>query len=215
MYRKLLLLPFVAAFPIMLSGCGASQAEIEKTVREGMEEKLHTKVTSLTMSKTSDTKYNGTAVATNGTTYDVTATIDGKMVRWEAVPNQASMEKMVTQLVQERLKISVKTLTLTKGPGNTFHGTAESTTGAKLDIAGTPPVGGMGEYQWKIIPDQAGTEKEFRQLIARNWKQGIQSIVVKKQADGMYTGTGTLADGQKLKLRTFWRDNKLMYEAKP
>jgi uncharacterized protein with FMN-binding domain len=149
MCRAFFLSLFIVAGPLLLTGCGVPQSEVERIVRTGIEDKMHTKVTSLNLTKESDTKYTGTATVSSGDKFDIQATVEGKMVRWTA------------------------------------------------------------------LPDRAGTEKQFKEIISKQLGGQVQSMELTKGSDGTYTGTATLATGQKLKLRSHVKGEKLMFEAKP
>jgi hypothetical protein len=146
MWRKYLLLPFITSLALPLTGCSPSQAEIENTVKKGMEDQLKIQVKSLTLTKQSSDYYTGTAEATNGDKYDVTVTVKGNQYEWKAFPDKTTLEKVVKKGMQDQLKVQVKSMTLNKGPGDNYSGTAETFTGARYDI--TVTIHGK-DIQWK------------------------------------------------------------------
>jgi uncharacterized protein with FMN-binding domain len=59
-------------------------AEVTKVTREGLEQKLKTKVTELNLSKVADNKYEGTAETENKKKLKVKAEVDGMAIKWES-----------------------------------------------------------------------------------------------------------------------------------
>ena len=138
MYRKwfqILLLPALALF---LTGCGASQADIERDVKKGIEEKLHVKVSSLTLHKDSPDKYTGTAVLTNGENYEVQVDIKaGGMMEWRAQPDQAGIEKQMKKLIEDTYHTPIQSIQLVKAKDGNYTGEATLASGQRLTLTAT------------------------------------------------------------------------------
>jgi hypothetical protein len=134
--KKLVVLLLTAA-ALGVPGCKPNQGEVEKTVKKGMEEQLHVQIKSLTLTPQSGGGYTGKAEASNGNTYDVTVTTEGSQYKWRAVPDQASLERMVTKGIQDQRKIQIKSLKLTKQAQGNYQGTAEAANGTRYEITVT------------------------------------------------------------------------------
>jgi hypothetical protein len=151
MYPRSLL--FLSSFcvAVTISGCGPSQSEVERVVKSGIEEKMHIKVKSLTLTKGEGGKYTGSAESTAGEKYDVTATVSGTQVKWEAQTSQADLEKKIREHMETELGSKVKSLSLTRQPGGGYTGTAEVTTGQKYDVT-VKNVGGRFQLETRLKP---------------------------------------------------------------
>jgi uncharacterized protein with FMN-binding domain len=154
MFRTALFVLTAVSLPLSLAGCG-SKADMEKQVKEGMEQQLNIKVTSLSLTKVSDDKYTGTAEATNGIKYDLLVKVKGSKFEWRAIPDRSTLEKTVKQRMEEKLKIQVKSLSLTKMSDDKYTGTAEAAVGGvKYNV--TVTIQGKNMYiQWMVQPAAA------------------------------------------------------------
>jgi hypothetical protein len=149
MVPRVVLAVLIALLATLVSGCGPSQANIEKSIRETMKSQQGVNITSIDLKKQADGTYVGTATAENGDVYDVTTSPAGnKGIEWKALPGQAMVEKRVREGLEQQLG-KVKSLQLTKhGPG-TYEGPAELTTGAKVIV--TTRMAG-NQIMWEAKP---------------------------------------------------------------
>ena len=153
-HRMLLLIPalFLALFA---SGCGVSQADIEKSVREGMKTKLSVDVASIDLKKQENGSYLGTATAQTGDVYDVvTVPPKDNKVEWNAIPGQAMVEKTVRTGLETQLSTKVKSLQLTKSAPGTYSGPAELESGSKVMVK-THLEG--AQLMWEAKPIEPGS----------------------------------------------------------
>jgi hypothetical protein len=63
-----------------------AQAVVERTVRDGMNAQLPSKVKTLSLTKESPGVYKGTAVLEDGSKMNVSTKMEGKNLLWEAAP---------------------------------------------------------------------------------------------------------------------------------
>jgi hypothetical protein len=147
-FRVSLAIP-VVLFAVLIAGCGPSQANIEKSIRETMKSQQGVTITSIDLRKQADGTYVGTATADNGDVYDVnTLASKNSMVEWKALPGPAMVEKRLREGLEQQLG-KIKSLQLTKHAPGSYEGSAELTTGAKLIV--TTRMNG-NQIMWEAKP---------------------------------------------------------------
>jgi hypothetical protein len=126
----------VVLLAALVAGCGPTQGDIEKSIRDEMKAKTGTIITSFSLTKNADGSFVGTATAQNGDVYDVSTKppVGGKM-EWKCIPGQAMVERVVTQGIQQQLSLTITSFQLTKSGPGIYSGTAVATTGAKVSVS--------------------------------------------------------------------------------
>jgi hypothetical protein len=121
---------------ILVAGCAPSQADVERSIRNEMKSTLDVVIASIDLQKQGDGVYLGTATAENGDVYDVTTTpTKDNKVEWNAIPGQATVERLVRAGLETQLASKVTSLQLTKrGPGD-YTGPAELASGVKVIVS--------------------------------------------------------------------------------
>jgi hypothetical protein len=137
MPRSLVLLVPVCLVATLV-GCAPSKGDIDKSIKEEMKTSLGLDITSTDLTKKADGGYTGTATAANGDVYDVEVepSKSGK-AEWKAVPSKPTVEKMVREMIDNQIKIKVKSLDLSKQGFGSYTGTATLENGQKMKVTGT------------------------------------------------------------------------------
>ena len=129
-FVTLLALVWFAALP----GCAPRQEDVEKAVRAEMSARLETAVDSLKLETQPGGGYSGTATV-GGDTFDVVVDPPrGGRVQWRLFPSQATVERVVTDGLQNRHQLRVTALDLKKEESGNFTGTAALEDGTKLRV---------------------------------------------------------------------------------
>lgn len=127
----------------------ATQATIERMLRDHLEGNLHLNVKTMEVKKQPDGSYAGTATATNGDVYELTAGATSQGSVLNALVAQPTVERMVKEEIEKKLKAQVKSFNLTRHAPCNFTGTATLTNGKVLNVATKLEA---GELVWKIEP---------------------------------------------------------------
>jgi len=118
----------------LVSGCGPSQSELEKAIRDEMKSKMNVDITSFDLKKQSNGSYVGTATAVNGNVYDVVTEVPKlDKVEWKAIPGQVMVEKMARAEIEQLYSGSVTSLQLTKKEPGVYTSRADLMRGKQLD----------------------------------------------------------------------------------
>jgi hypothetical protein len=125
---------------------------------------------------------------------------------------KGEVETEVKKGIEEKLHVKIKSINLNQGTGDTYTGTAETTTGDVYEVTATVK-GRM--IEWKAQVNQAGVEKELRKVLEDHYHSPVQSISLTKGAGGNYTGEATLNNGTKLRVTVNWEGALLKWEAVP
>ena len=137
MLRCMALLVPTALLVSLVSGCGPSQSDIEKSIRDDMKKSKGVTITSLDLKKQSDGGYVGTAQSQNGDDYEITcAPPKGQQVEWKAMPGPKMVDKEVRAAIEAKSPGSkVKSLHLSRGAeAGTYSGDAELDNGMQLTV---------------------------------------------------------------------------------
>jgi hypothetical protein len=136
-----------------LAGCGApSQADVERTVRDGMKVERGVEVKEVNLTQQPGGAYTGTATADNGDTYDVVVDRPraGK-VRWRATATQPTVERLLRERIERTHGSPVAKLELTRESEGSYYGTFTLEAGTRWTVtANTEGV----ELKWQasLIP---------------------------------------------------------------
>ncbi len=135
------------------TGCGPTQADVEKSIRDGMKSQLNIEITAVDLKKQPDGTYAGTATAANGDVYDITTEPpSGGTMQWKALPTPPVVERQVKQIMEEQTKGKLRSLKLAKKDGNRYEGTAEAEDGTKLKVTAEMD-GTQLKCQWAPAPE--------------------------------------------------------------
>ncbi len=135
------------------AGCGGtpSQAEVEKTVRDGMKATQGVEVEKLTLAEQGG-GYVGTATATNGDTYDVTVSPPKRgRFQWNAVASQATVERILREKIERTHQLRVVRLELAKESPGAYTGTVELEDGTRWKVS-TSMMGSELKWQADRLP---------------------------------------------------------------
>jgi uncharacterized protein with FMN-binding domain len=129
-------------------------------------------------------------------------------------PSQSTIERSIRDEMKKSMNVEIGAINITKQADGGYTGTASATNGDVYDVLVNPAQGNRTE--WKAYPGQAMLEKLFRTEIAKSsGAQPTALTLTKGGSVGVYTGTATMPNGQRLSLRTFLQGNQVMIEALP
>jgi uncharacterized protein with FMN-binding domain len=129
-------------------------------------------------------------------------------------PSKSAIEGSIRDEMKKTMGVEIATVGITKLPDGGYSGTATATNGDVYDVLVNPTQGNRTE--WKAYPGQAMLENMFRKEIAKGAGVEPNTLALTKGGSaGVYTGTATLPNGQRLSLRTFLQGNQVMIEALP
>jgi hypothetical protein len=146
-------LGFACFIAILAAGCGTpNQAEMEKTVRDGMKIERNVEIASVKLDPQPDGGFVGIATADNGDTYDVTVTKPrGGRFQWRAAATQPTIERILREKIERTHGSPVAKLELTKDREGEYHGSFALENGTRWAVtANTEGV----ELKWRasLIP---------------------------------------------------------------
>lgn len=122
------ILVLVALGAAGLAGCGffkSEKGQVEDAVREGIKEKTGKTVDSLDVQAQGGGQYKGTATVA-GEPWDVTATVSGRDIRWQAQERLTpeKVKKTSADVIREKTGSDPQNLVLTEQPDGQYRGTA-------------------------------------------------------------------------------------------
>lgn len=101
----------------------------------------------------------------------------------------SKVEKSVQQGMKDQFGIQVKSVKLEKQPDGTYKGKAIEENGEEWDILNVTLNG--NEVKWIQRPPLAQVDRHVRQSMETQFKIRLNSLDLKKQADGNFQGTAT------------------------
>lgn len=128
-------------------------------------------------------------------------------------PSQATIERSIRDEMKKSMNVEISAINLAKQPDGGYTGTATASNGDAYDVHVNAAQGNRTE--WKAVPSQAMLEKQVSTEIAKQVGSPVQSMALTKTGFGSYTGTATLANGQKMDVRTFLDGKQVRFEATP
>jgi hypothetical protein len=138
---------------ILAAGCTpqASQADIEKMVRQEMSIRLEEDVKELKLAPQPDGGYAGAAKLANGDEYDVVMDRPrGGRVKWRLAPSQAMAERIIRTGLEFDNQSAVQELNLTKQSSGEYSGSAVLANGKRFNI--TAKMEGK-RFNWQANPE--------------------------------------------------------------
>jgi hypothetical protein len=128
-------------------------------------------------------------------------------------PSKSAIESSIRDEMKKSMNVEVSAIDLTKQPDGGYTGTATTTAGDAYDVQVSPTQGNRTE--WKAVPGQAMLEKQVSTEIAKQVGSQVKSFALNKTGFGTYTGTATLANGQRMDVRTMLDGKQIRFEATP
>jgi hypothetical protein len=130
MTRAIRVLGYGTILSVFLGAAGgcifvkSEKKQVENAIRDGIKEQLGKTVDSLDIRSEAGGKYVGTAQV-EGETWDVTATVDNGMIRWETREqlNPSKIEKKTREVVQQKTGFAPENITVTPQGNDKFTGT--------------------------------------------------------------------------------------------
>jgi hypothetical protein len=190
-------------------------ARAESDLRKDMETKLNKKVRSLQLTRQEDGRFSGTAELESGEQFDVREGDENspELLRYEW--NQATVEKWIKQVAQERYNDTLRTLSVTRQGPTRYTGKATGTSGLQYDVSLLPMASRPGEatqVQLNLTVLPASLPGWVSRGLEKELKVKVKTITLKPHPDGHYhTGEAVCETGEVYELRAgtppAWRND--------
>jgi hypothetical protein len=111
------------------------------------------------------------------------------------------------------LGVEITSTNLTKQSDGSYTGTATAANGDVYEVTTEVPKG--GQVEWKAVPGQAVVERTVRDAMNAQLPAKVKTLSLTRQGPGIYSGTGELEDGTRLKVSTSMEGKNLNWKAEP
>lgn len=186
-----------------------------QSIKEEMGAQVGSPVTELTLTKLTDGSHTGKATTADGSVYEMTVSpvVNGQF-EWKAYATRATMERRIRDHFKAACNLDATAVTLRELFHRGFEGTATVANGDVYDVTIDPP-SRSGRSEFHIVYGRPTVERMIRTGINEKNASKVKTLALEKRSPGHYAGTAVLADGAKLKVRTWADDKNFSWEAKP